>query len=52
VPNKPNQVGLKNFVAASHDGLVIDFVVYKGANSFSTFPPNSNYALVVLLWPI
>jgi len=38
MPKKPNTVGLKNFVAARHDGVVVYFVVYEGANSFLTFP--------------
>jgi len=48
VPNKPNPVGLKNFVAAS---LVVDFAVYQGANSYSTFQPELKLGIVVL-WPI
>ena len=39
-PSKPNPEGLKNFVAASQDGLVLDYVVYQGSGSFMSAPPD------------
>ncbi|KAL3201361.1 hypothetical protein MRX96_042961 [Rhipicephalus microplus] len=37
IPNKPNPVGLKNFVLAGKDGLIYDFAIYKGKEMFPDF---------------
>ncbi|KAH8018627.1 hypothetical protein HPB51_009495 [Rhipicephalus microplus] len=37
IPNKPNPVGLKNFVLAGKDGLIYDFAIYKGKETFPDF---------------
>ena len=45
VPNKPNPVGLKNFVLASPEGLVLDFVIYQGETSFKPIPKHLKLGL-------
>ncbi|RWS07318.1 piggyBac transposable element-derived protein 3-like protein, partial [Leptotrombidium deliense] len=39
MPLKPVRFGFKNYILASHDGLVFDFEIYQGAQT----PMNSNY---------
>lgn len=45
VPNKPNPVGLKNFVLASPEGLVLDFIIYQGETTFKPTPPHLKLGL-------
>ncbi|XP_061581381.1 uncharacterized protein LOC133447017 isoform X2 [Cololabis saira] len=41
MPLKPNSVGMKNFVLASEDGIVLDFEVYQGSKALAAQVPDA-----------
>lgn len=45
VRGKPNPVGLKNFLLASADGMIHDFFIYQGANTWPDGKPNSKVGI-------
>lgn len=45
VKNKPNPVGLKNFVLASPSGLVHDFFIYQGAKTWPNGTPDPDLGI-------
>lgn len=48
VPGKPNPTGLKNFILASLEGLVLDFEIFQGKGSLAQKKQHGIGAAVVL----